>query len=175
MGGCGDYFDVADLVIMMKEFVPLNATKEAQKVAAIHDTGRLTEANPDSNWNMDRRPLPASFNSSLGKKRVKIESKSLDWIQFGSERIDIRGLDQLVDICQARAVGMAIHLAASRFFNGKVPLKEALEKLEKYLDDNGLDLLDPYHRGEGHPGSFARPRPFEIAAAVNRLRTVRFR
>jgi len=175
MGGCGDYFDVADLIVMMKEYAPSNVTEEARKVAAIHDTGRSAEAGPDAAWRMERIPLPAGFDSSLGKKRVKIEARGLDWIQYGAERIDVRDIEQIVDICQSRSVGVAIHLAATRFLDGKVPLRTALERLEGYLDENGMDLLDPYFRGETHPGSFARPRSLEIAAAVNRLRSVKFR
>ena len=52
--------------------------------------------------------------------------------------------------------------------------QEVLEKVDDYLDKNGLHTLDPFHRSENHPGSFARPRKFEIASAINRLRSVRF-
>jgi hypothetical protein len=31
------------------------------------------------------------------------------------------------------------------------------------------------HKAERHPGNLARPRKHEIAAAINRLRTVRMR
>jgi len=175
MGGCGDYFDVADRVILMREYLPEDVTREAQDVAAAHKTGRRSEAEPSSDWRLERTPLPKSFNASQGKKRIKIDARDLDQILFGADSIDLRGVEQLVDMSQTRAVGMAIHLAASRFMNGRVPLKTALEQLEAYLDENGLDLLDPFHRGEGHPGSFARPRALEIAAAINRLRSVRFR
>jgi len=88
--------------------------------------------------------------------------------------IDLRGVEQLVDVSQTNAVGKAIYLAASRFMDGKRPLKTVLEKVDAYLDANGLDLLDPFYRPQRHPGSFARPRRFEIAAAINRLRAVRF-
>ena len=50
-----------------------------------------------------------------------------------------------------------------------------LDRLEAYLDEQGVDALDPFRRGEGQPGAFARPRRFEIAAAVNRLRSLRIR
>ncbi|MEE8166707.1 MAG: hypothetical protein V3T64_14160, partial [Myxococcota bacterium] len=39
----------------------------------------------------------------------------------------------------------------------------------------GLDALDPFHRKGRHPGALARPRRFEIAAAINRMRTLRVR
>jgi uncharacterized protein (DUF427 family) len=36
-------------------------------------------------------------------------------------------------------------------------------------------VLDPFGRAGAHPGDFARPRALEVAAAMNRLRTLRMR
>jgi len=80
-----------------------------------------------------------------------------------------------VDISQSRALGYAINLACKKFMDGRTPLSEILDALENYLNEHGLDVLDPFRRGEQHPGNFARPRKFEIAAAINRLRTLRMR
>jgi predicted ABC-class ATPase len=174
MGGCGDYFEVADTVIMMREYLPQEVTAEARRVAGDHATGRRMESSPSPEWNLSRTPAPNSFDPSRGRKRVKVDAKARDQILFGTHMIDLRGVEQLVDSSQTRAVGLAIHLAADRFMDGKKALKEILDELEVYLDAKGLDLLDPFHRSERHPGSFARPRKFEIAAAINRLRAVRF-
>jgi predicted ABC-class ATPase len=174
MGGCGDYFEVADTVIMMREYLPQEVTSEARRVADEHATGRRMESSPSLTWQLSRIPVPDSFDPSRGKRRVKVDAKALDQILFGTHMIDLRGVEQLVDFSQTRAVGLAIHLAARHFMDGKQPLKEILDQLDAYLDANGLDLLDPFHRSERHPGSFARPRKHEIAAAINRLRAVRF-
>ncbi|RLC22956.1 MAG: hypothetical protein DRH56_08120 [Deltaproteobacteria bacterium] len=56
----------------------------------------------------------------------------------------------------------------------RTPLEAVLRKVSSFLDEKGIDVLDPYHRANFHPGSLARPRIFEIAAAINRLRSVRF-
>jgi hypothetical protein len=48
-----------------------------------------------------------------------------------------------------------------------------IDRLEEFFDREGLDELDPFHRPGRHPGNFARPRRFEIAAAINRLRSLR--
>ncbi len=175
MGGCGDYFDAADRVIMMKNFRPREVTADAKQVAETNPTGRIPEAAPVEAWLFERTPVPASFDAAMGRKRVKIDAKALDTILYGPDRIDVRNVDQIVDFSQTRAVGTSIHLASSRFMDGKIPLREALERLESYIDENGLDLLNPFHRGDKHPGTLARPRRYEIAAAVNRLRSVKFR
>ncbi len=175
MGGCGDYFEAADRVIMMRDYEPRDVTGEARDIASRYSTGRRDETGPCLDWRLARTPLPAGFDASKGKKKVKIDARGLDLIGYGTDQIDLRGVEQIVDISQTRAVGTAVHLAAARFLDGRRPLREALSKLEEYLDKNGLDMLDPFHRGEQHPGSFARPRVHEIAAAINRLRSVRFK
>jgi hypothetical protein len=53
-----------------------------------------------------------------------------------------------------------------------------LDDLEAFFDERSLDALDPYQRQDGrgrHPGALARPRRFEIAAAINRMRSLRIR
>jgi hypothetical protein len=50
-----------------------------------------------------------------------------------------------------------------------------VERVEAFFDAEGLDALDPFHRGGHHPGNFARPRGLEVAAAINRLRSLRMR
>ena len=57
--------------------------------------------------------------------------------------------------------------------NGDASLSEILDRLTTLLDEAGLDVLDPFHRPGRHPGRFARPRRFEIAAAINRYRSLR--
>ena len=48
-----------------------------------------------------------------------------------------------------------------------------VEGLEHFFDKNGLDALDPFYIKEYHPGNFSKPRKYEIAAAINRLRTLK--
>ena len=123
----------------------------------------------------DRIPLVESFDPSRGRRDVKIDAKTIDLIHFGNSAIDLRGVEQLVDRSQTRAVGNAIHLAIERFAKDGATLREIIAQLEAFFDARGLDELDPFHRSEQHPGNLARPRGFEIAAAINRLRTLRMR
>lgn len=175
MGGCGDYFDVADTVIMMREYLPLEVTIEAQQIARSHETHRCMEVASSMPSLAHRIPLPESIDPSRGRREVKIDTKGIDLIVFGHEAIDLKGVEQLVDISQTRAVGCAIQLAAERFIDGKARLCDVVEDVGRLLTVEGLDVLDPFYRPGRHPGNFARPRSYEIAAALNRLRTVRMR
>jgi predicted ABC-class ATPase len=175
MGGCGDYFEVADTVVRMREFLPDESTEEARKIAANAPSERRVEATTPFGSITARIPLAKSFDPSRGRRQVKIDAKALDLILFGSDSIDLRCVEQLVDLSQTRAVGHAIHLAASRFMDGKAMLREVVQRVEAFFDAEGLDALDPFHRGSHHPGNFARPRGLEVAAAINRLRSLRMR
>ena len=175
MGGCGDYFDVADTVIAMRDYQPLDVTQEAQRIAREFRTQRAIETTSPFSVVKSRIPVREGLDPSRGKREVKIEARSVDAIAFGLEVIDLCGVEQLVDVSQTRAVGFAIHLASHRFLDGRMDVKALVRGLVELFDDAGLDELDPYHHDERHPGNFARPRAFEIAAALNRLRTLRIR
>ena len=175
MGGCGDYFDVADCVIMLREFRPRDVTQEARGIARQHPTGRIREASSPLVVGRGRIPDAASFDASRGRRDVSIDAHSERAIRYGTEDIELRASEQLLDRSQARAVGFAIHLASQRFMNGKATLAEVLDQLDDFFEREGLDRLDPFGRSDHHPGSFARPRRFEIAAAVNRMRSSRLR
>jgi len=175
MGGCGDYFDVADTVIAMRDYLPYEVTAAAKQVTGDHPTSRRVETSSPFTAVMPRVPLPESFDPSRGKRAVKIDTKAKDLILFGTEPIELRYVEQLVDLSQTRAVGNAIHLATQRFTDGKATLSEVVHVVERFFDQHGLDALDQFHRDERHPGAFARPRRYEIAAAINRLRTLRMR
>jgi predicted ABC-class ATPase len=177
VGSCGDWLDVADTVIEMREFLPHDVTGEARRVAALHPTSRRRAAGPPLRAPSARVPLARSVDPARGRREVAIEALGAHTLRFGEERIDLSAVEQLVDASQTRAVGQALRLARERFFGGDVPLAALLDALDALLDSEGLDILDPWRRpgGEAHPGDFARPRRLEIAAALCRLRSLRMR
>ena len=175
MGGSGDYFDCADNVVLMRDFLPHEVTEEAKQIAKAQPTQRAVEAGSALPRSISRIPVSRSFDPSRGRRDVKIDIKEVDLIVFGRERIDLRAAEQLVDSSQTRAIGHIIHLAAERYMDAERPLREVLDLVEDAFDKEGLDLLDPFRRPGHHPGNFARPRKYEIAAAINRLRTLRMR
>jgi predicted ABC-class ATPase len=172
MGGCGDYFDVAHCVLAMREYQPYDVSIKARQIAKEITTRRKVETSAPLSLGIQRSPQKHSFDPSRGKRSVKIDAKAKDLILYGREPIDLRFVEQLVDFSQTRAVGLAIHLAVQRYIDGHATLHEIIETLEAFFDERGLDELEPFHRREQHPGNLARPRKYEIAAAINRLRTV---
>jgi predicted ABC-class ATPase len=168
MGGTGDYFEVADTVIMMDEYVPRDVTAEAKEIAKSQYIHRAYEGGDEFGAIKPRHPLPGSLDASRGRKEVKISAKGLHSIMFGYQHIDLSFIEQLADISQTRAIGDIIHYARENYMDGKKSINEILSLLEKDLTDRGLDILSPYLRGD-----YALPRMLEVAAALNRLRTLR--
>ncbi|NOY52039.1 MAG: ABC-ATPase domain-containing protein [Deltaproteobacteria bacterium] len=168
MGGSGDYLDQADRVILMERYRPLDVTDRAREVVEKIATLRRPEGSGGFGKVIDRRPLPASFDPSRGRREVRIDAKGLQEILFGRERIDLSAVEQLMEISETRAVGEIIHYFAKTCVLRGMNLREGLTLVLQEMKENGLDLLSPYKLG-----CFAMPRIFEVAAAVNRMRSLK--
>ncbi len=175
LGGCGDYIDVADRVIMMKAYVPHEVTREARDVAARLPSLRTPEVRPDARWVQARIPLKSGLDASKGRRDVKIDARGCDQIVFGTQSIDLHSVEQIVDPSQTRAIGFALYLARSRYMQEGLSVGALLDRVDALIDRKGLDELAPHSRPGHHPGNFARPRRLEIAAALNRLRSLTIR
>ena len=175
MGGSGDYFDVANTIIKMQDYCPHDVGNLARDIVDEHPTQRQVDALEPFGKVTARIPQAASFNASRGRKEVKIDARDRDLLMYGSDSIDLRYVDQLVETSQTRAVGHAIYLANQSMMSDNATLQDVVERLELFFDQNGLDALDPFYRKEYHPGNFSRPRKYEIAAAINRLRTLKLK
>jgi predicted ABC-class ATPase len=170
MGGSGDYFEVADTVIWMNNYRPFAVTQEARAIAQKFPVQRLAEGGEGFGEITARQPKPESFDPSRGNREVRIDAKGLETIIYGEQVIDLSFLEQLVETGQIRAIGRFIHLYATKCLDTSTYLREGIEKALAEIDEKGLDLLMPYK-----VGNLAKPRLFEIAAAVNRLRSLQIK
>jgi predicted ABC-class ATPase len=175
MGGCGDYLDVADTVLLMRAYCPEDITERARAVAAALPTGRQQERPDPFPELVKRAPLPESIETARGRRSISVDAKATDLLILGTTPIELWAVEQLVDIGQTRAIGYALALLAERYADGKTPIAELLDTIEQLIDTEGIDALSPFAHGGRHPGNLARPRRYEIAAALNRLRTIRMR
>ncbi len=170
MGGSGDYFDVADSVVMMDEYRPLDVSAEARSIVAAQPSRRCPEGGDRFGRVLRRRPRARSFDASRGRRAVKIDARGLRKLSYGRADVDLSALEQLVDSSQTRAIGLAIHHMATRYFGDDLTLEQALDRLMEDLDAGGLEILSPFK-----VGNLARPRRYEVAMAVNRMRTLSVR
>jgi len=168
MGGSGDYFDVADTVIMMDEYRPCCVTGKAREIAAKHEVKRKDEGGASFGEFSNRKPNPSSFNARRGKREVKIDVKGLNGILYGTDFIDLSCLEQLVDVSQTRCIGFLIHYYANHYLDKGEDLREGLEKAMRDVEKGGFDILLPYKVGD-----FALPRIYDVAGAINRMRCLK--
>lgn len=168
LGGSGDYLDVADTVIMMDNFRPVLVTEKAMEVRKLHPSRRRPERVAEISGIRPRIPRREGIDPSKGRHKVKIKARGTDEIGFGEEEIDLSAVEQVVDDSQVRCIGETLHYLAENLIDGKRNVKELMELWEEKVDAGGLDAVVTSLRGD-----FARPRRFEVAAALNRLRTLK--
>ena len=165
MGGSGDYFEVADTVVMMDNYAPVDASPRARMLAG--DTLRQAGADalPPLEVHPQRRPGRRSLDASLGTRQAKISAKGTNWLQYGAHPIDLTKVEQLVDPGQTEAIGWIIRHYATHFMASEVSLIEGLRRTLDEVWSRGLDTVTPWK-----VGNLALPRLQELAAAVNRIR-----
>ncbi len=167
MGGSGDYFGVADTVIWMNEYLPHDVTNRARSLVPARESA--SDAFPDV---VERIPDPGSIDPTR-RNRTRTRARGTEEIGFGEDLIDLRQVEQIVDSSQTRGIAeILVHARSRKIIDGQRTMREILDEIDSLLDRDPIDIVSPF---AGHPGDFARPRRFEIGAAMNRLRGLRVR
>jgi len=163
-GGSGDYFDVADTVIAMRDYEPADVTAQARAIAAAHPTARRTEG---GSWRPPARriPLPRSLDPGRGRRAVSIKVWSEDRALYGTEEVDLRAIDQIVEPAQVRAIAAALAWGRGRVLDGRADIARAIQAIMAAIDAHGLDIVQAEPTGD-----LASFRAFELAAFLNRIR-----
>lgn len=168
MGGSGDYFSVADRVIMMDSYLPRDRTQLAQELA-----DQVAEAEleyPDTFQQTPRIALPGCLSSlgKTGKPRIKAFGTRL--LQYGEEEVSLQSLEQLVDTAQLLSIGYLIDHFQQNDAAQEYDLVSALRHEIEQLEQRGFDLITPYPMGK-----LALPRLQELVGVVNRMRLLKLR
>lgn len=165
VGGSGDYFDVADTVVAMREYLPAEVTEEARSIARSLPTERRAEGEP---WTEPRRriPDPATIDPRRGRRDVSLRIRARDRVDFGTSTVELAGVEQIVETAQTRAMANALVWARDECLDGELGMEETLAVVMDRIEREGLEVVHPHRIGE-----LAAFRRFELAAFMNRLRT----
>ena len=146
-GGSGAFLDVADTVIMLDAYHPVDVTAQARELAE-----PVTES--------ASFPMPGGRTPRVGQTRKPPQAKERDTIRHGDGELDLSACVQLVDTSQTRAIAALLPLL------DKTPgtLADKARTLHDRIRDEGWEVLPRA------TGGLALPRVQEITAAVNRLR-----
>lgn len=167
MGGSGDYLDVADLVLMMDSYVAHDVTARAREVV---------EAQPRPRTDVEEFPevkqrvmLPLKAHGG----KAKTKAKGVQTISLDRQDIDVSNVEQIVDDGQTEAIAWAIRALTdgerATGFDGEMTLRSALTRLDDIVEQHGLDGLG----GPAKSAFMVRPRMVDVAAALNRYRSVK--
>jgi len=165
IGGSGLYLDVADTVIGMLEYRPQDLSNRAQSVAADLPLHRHTQTEGAISSTHRRIPDADSIDAQRGK-REKTRAFETRSIQFGRYDIELGAVEQLVDNGQLIAIADALLYLRQYLNEASVP--EAIEQVVADIEAEGLDALQ-----QRPAGDYAAFRSLELAAALNRLRSLR--
>ncbi|HEV2146426.1 MAG TPA: ABC-ATPase domain-containing protein [Longimicrobiaceae bacterium] len=169
VGGSGDYFDVADTVVAMRDFLPEEATADAKRVAGEHPTSRRREGGA---WTpiRPRVPLPGSLDPSRGRHDVHVRARTEERVLFGSAEVELSAVEQIVEPAQARAMALALAWAREGAMDGRRTVAEALGVVMEALEREGLDTFQRELTGD-----LAAFRVYELAAFLGRIRSLEAR
>lgn len=162
-GGSGDYFAVADTVIAMENYQPLDVTQRARAMAA----APRKEVRGADFFLARRIPLRESIDPRRGQRERSAQARDVKTVLLGTERIDLGHIEQLVDCGQTRALAAALLYAREHYVDDSRSLAEILACVERDIEQNGLSIL------ADNGQDLVRFRSLELAAALNRLRSLR--
>jgi len=163
VGGSGDYFDVADLVIMMDEYVPIDVTERAKQIAELDNYKREVVKKDSFGSISERVILKSSF--PVDQKGRKVSSKGLYHILYNKSQIDLGFLEQLISPSQTSCIATMLEYLVERVLDDKLTLKQAIDRVYEHINRNGIGGVAL--RGT-YSGNLALPRKYEFMGAINR-------
>ncbi|MDQ8197168.1 ABC-ATPase domain-containing protein [Pelagicoccus enzymogenes] len=170
LGGSGDYFEPADHVIALDNYLPQDLTKEAKALCseAFQQEAlvpSLVATNPSQSKRFADPVSITPYISSRGRPgRNRVKTRDGRALTFGEDEIDLSLIPQIVDSSQARAIGAALLYAAENRLFAELSLPAALEQVLAFADKGRLSTIGK--------GDLAEIRLQELAAALNRLRSL---
>lgn len=197
-GGSGDYFDIADRVIMMDEYIPFDVTDKAREIADMYKV--LTKKFDHKPFGRLSKRLPLKAGFSKSGRMDTFKAKGAYTILYGDEAIDLSYLEQLTGSGQTDCIAAILGYIKDKLIAGenmevKVIAGENMEnKLiagknsdtykskEKSIKLPLPDVVDMAYKTIGREGiailfpytnrtgNLVLPRKQEVCAALNRYR-----
>ncbi|MGZ8238640.1 MAG: P-loop domain-containing protein, partial [Methylobacter sp.] len=175
VGGLGYFLQKADTCLLMDNYRCEDITAKVRDrlgpIAAenitIHDfaiSRRLATDNFD----------PAYVNQRLNKtlpKRIKDLRNAPRQLEYGMDLINLEAVAQIAEAPQVLAIGYCLLTLRTQLKqSGDRPetIRFWINWLENKINKHGLDCLQ-----SDYPGTLSMPRKYELAAAINRIRSLR--
>ena len=177
-GSSGAFFHIADTVIQMDRYKPVDITKKAKALCkefpiseekphpfALPHSHRIMEK--DKNGATKRRDYRSGAVRKNEPERLKLKTMGTDGFAIGKQTVDLRYLEQLIDSEQTACLGMLLKYAVEHLVDGKRTIAEVVVQLQKELDTSGMRFLA---ENGIVSGGYAMPRVQEMYSCFNRYR-----
>lgn len=170
IGGSGEYLSVADKIYMMDNYRIYDITKKAKNICN-EDISKNNIIN-DTSWTQNRTFYSKHFSSyPQGCTREKLEISDMGFVIIGDEKIDVRGLHNLVSQNQINALGFMLRYLQISNTGIKINIKKDIDALYSQIEEKGLDFV--------YTSFFTTcerfldlPRKQELLALINRMRKI---
>lgn len=172
IGGSGEYLSVADRVYLMTDFQIHDVTEKAKEIGLAD--GGATGAAAHAEWEQHRILHSDGFSSyPAGSGSERLLVSDMGFICIGDERIDIRGLHNIITKGQLDALGYLLRQLEVSNRESVIDLKQRIDELYEKLEREGLDCV--------FSGFFTETRRFldmprkqELLAVIDRMRKIHF-
>jgi len=162
-----EYIPIADTILKVEQSRITDITEEA-KALDLPAPPEVPAVNLGSMLGRSRWIMPSSIDATVGRQDHVIEAKGQNAIRFGRWTIGLEGVPQTAEINQTLTIGLLLYYAKLRYMQEGYPLREMLDMIDRDLSTEGLGTIHRELRGD-----LARPRRYEVAAALNRLPSFR--
>ncbi len=163
-----EFIPVADTILRIDEYAVYDVTQAAKALDPAQFQIEEDPNPPDFAQERNRWVVPSSIDSSKGTDDQHIVAESIELLRFGRGLINLQNITQMADKHQTATIGLILYYARLRYMDESRPLREVMDLIDRDLGTEGLEVLSRDLRGD-----LARPRRYEIAAALNRLSSLR--
>ena len=175
-GSSGAFFHIADTVIQMDSYVPVDITEKAKTLCSeypLPQTPVRPFLMPQSHRIMTTDPKGAGKKRDYrtgavrGEESLKVKLQGKDGFSLGKQNVDLRYIEQLTDSEQTAALGLLLKYAVEKLVDSKRTLPEIVHYLQTQLEDKGLSV---FMEGTYLSAGYAVPRIQELYSCFNRYR-----
>ena len=132
----------------------------------------FVEVAPTTDWTQNRVLFSDRFSSyPNGSGSEKLTVSDLGFILIGDEKIDVRGLHDIVSTRQLDTLGFMLRHLEITNKDHKIDIEKKIDELYLRIDKEGLDFL--YSAFFTTCERFLDlPRKIDLMAAINRMRMI---
>lgn len=171
-GSSGAYFYIADTIIQMDCYRPVDITKEVKQLLPEYTAPALTA--PHFVMPAKKRSLDLGAASMIKKsyrgdhvqeERLKVKLTGNRSFVIGKDNVDLRYVEQLVDAEQTTTLSYLLRYAKEHYEGQKADPVQLVKILMSKLERDGILSLC---KANYYPADFAMPRALELFACLNR-------